>query len=50
MYIPKCICPSVLLFYCSPRPTQKDFFPTKPFISSLQTGHNLRSQKQFTFF
>lgn len=30
--------------------SQKDFFPTKPFISSLQTGHNLRSQKQFTFF
>ena len=34
MYIPKCICTSVLLFYCPPRPAQKDYFPTRPFLKT----------------
>ena len=29
MYIPKFICTTVLLFYCSLRPAHKDYFPTK---------------------
>ena len=38
MYIPKYICTTVLLFYCSPRPAQKDYFPTKPFIPSRNSS------------
>ena len=43
MYILKCICPSVLLSYCSPRPSKKAYFPTKPFIPSRNSSHVTRS-------
>ena len=43
MYIPKYICTTDLLFYCSPRPAQKDYFPTKPFIPSRNSLHVTRS-------
>ena len=48
MYIPKCICTSVLLFYCPPRPVQKDFFPTMPFLKTKK--YKRRDKKTLRLF
>ena len=45
MYILKCICPSVLLFYCSPCPAQKDFFPTKPSVFWIISARKILNAK-----
>ena len=46
----ECIYPnaSVLLFYCPPRPAQKDYFPTMPFLKTKK--YKRRDKKTLRLF